>query len=108
MLLENFQEKKPSFQYESFTYRSFHVLVDLQENECWKREKNQDYKKRLKDSCPRVSTDVMQIVVSGLSKVRRNPVVIVKLSRMRLRSVICAILISSEDLCFKEKKTYVY
>lgn len=50
----------------------------------------------------------MQIVVSGLSEVRRNPVVIVKLSRMRLRSVICAILISSEDLCFKEKKTYVY
>ena len=46
----------------------------------------------------------MQIVVSGLSEVRRNPVVIVKLSRMRLRSVICAILISSEDLCFKEKK----
>lgn len=46
----------------------------------------------------------MQIVVSGLSEVRRNPVVIVKLSRMRLRSVICAILISSEDLCFKGKK----
>ena len=69
-----------------------------------KGKKNQDYKKRLKDSCPRVSTDVMQIVVSGLSKVRRNPVVIVKLSRMRLRSVICAILISSEDLSFKGKK----
>lgn len=46
----------------------------------------------------------MQIVVSGLSKVRRNPVVIVKLSRMRLRSVICAILISSEDSSFKGKK----
>lgn len=46
----------------------------------------------------------MQIVVSGLSEVRRNPVVIVKLSRMRLRSVICAILISSEDLSFKGKK----
>ena len=69
-----------------------------------KGKKNQDYKKRLKDSCPRVSTDVMQIVVSGLSEVRRNPVVIVKLSRMRLRSVICAILISSEDLPFKGKK----
>ena len=65
-------------------------------------------KKCLKDSCPRVSTDVMQIVVNGLSEVRRNPVVIVKLSRMRLRSVICAILISSEDLCFKGKKKLTF
>ena len=108
MLLENFQGKKPSFQYESFTYRSFHVLVTYKKTNAEKGKNNRDYKKRLKDSCPRVSTDVMQIVVSGLSEVRRNPVVIVKLSRMRLRSVICAILISSEDLSFKGKKnTYV-